>query len=141
MQASHQKGKHLHHEHLTGAKNYLTTNELNNKKVSLLINLRCQSVSGVKDNFHQQFRNNLMCELCGKYLDNQVHLLKCQAIRKHIEWDHENIKLDHIYGSLQQQIEITMLIFRFLEVRDRLLENAARACKYRTAPDTMNICT
>ena len=91
MQASHEKGKYLHYEHLTGAQNYLMTNQLNNKEVSLLVNLRCQSVSGVKDNFHQQFRNNLMCELCAKYEDSQEHLVQCHELRKHIKWDHENV--------------------------------------------------
>ena len=122
MQANHEKGKHLHHEHLTRAQNFLMTNQLNNKEVSLLVNLRCQSVSGVKDNFHQQFRNNLMCELCAKYVDSQEHLVQCHELRKHIKWDHETVKLDHIYGSLQQHIEVTKLIYSLLEVRDRLLE-------------------
>ena len=116
MKSSHEKGKYLHYEHLSGAQNYLMINKLNNKKVSILFNLRCQSVSGVKDNFHQQFRNNLMCDICGKYVDNQEHLLQCHELRKHIKWYHENIKFDHIYGSLHKQIEVTKLIFRLLEV-------------------------
>ena len=47
MQANHEKGKYLHHENLVRPQKYMTTIELNNKEVSLLFNLRCQSVSGV----------------------------------------------------------------------------------------------
>ena len=125
MQANHEKGKHLYHENLTRAQNYMKTNKLNNKEISLLFNLRCQSVSSVKENFHQQFGNNLLCDLCGKYVDTQEHLLQCHVLRKHIKWNHEDIKSEHIHGSLQEQIEVTKLIFRLLEVRDRLLEEVA----------------
>ena len=51
MQANHEKGKDIHHDNLKAPQSYMTT-KLNNKEVSLLFNLRCQSVSGVKDNFH-----------------------------------------------------------------------------------------
>ena len=43
---------------------------------------------------------NLMCDFCGNYLHNQEHLLQCQVLRQHIKWNHEDIKYDHIYGSL-----------------------------------------
>ena len=51
MQANHEKGKDIHHDNLKAPQSYMTT-KLNNKEVSLLFNLRCQSVSRVKDNFH-----------------------------------------------------------------------------------------
>ena len=122
MQANHEKGKNIHHENLSRTEKYMTTNKLNNKEVSLLFNLRCQSINGIKDNFHQMFKGNLKCDLCAIYVDSQEHLLQCQVLRQHINWNHEEIKYDHIYGSLQQQIEVTKLIHSLLEVRDRLLE-------------------
>ena len=122
MQANHEKGKDIQHENLSAPQSYMTTNKLNNKEVTLLFNLRCQCVSGIKENFHQLFENNLMCELCGKNVDNQEHLLHCHVLRQHISWNHEEIKYKHIYGSLHQQIEVTRVIYRLLEVRDRLLE-------------------
>ena len=122
MQANHEKGKNIHHENLSRTQKYMTTNKLNNKEVSLLFNLRCQSINGIKDNFHQMFKGNLKCDLCAIYVDSQEHLLQCQVLRQHINWNHEEIKYDHIYGSLQQQIEVTKLIHSLLEVRDRLLE-------------------
>ena len=63
-----------------------------------------------------------MCELCGTNVDNQEHLLQCQVLGQHMRWNHEEIKYDHIYGSLQQQIEVTKLISSLLGVRDRLQE-------------------
>ena len=66
-----------------------------------------------------------MCDLCGNYINNQKHLLQCQVLRQHIKWNHEDIKYDHIYGSLQQQIEVTKLIYSLLEVQDRLQEEVA----------------
>ena len=102
MQGNHKKGKHIHHENLRRPQEYLTTNKLNNKQESLLFNLRCQSVRNIKDNFHQQFTNNLLCNLCKKEIDNQEHILQCHVLQEHIKWNHEEIKYDQIYGSLEQ---------------------------------------
>ena len=37
-------------------------------------------------------------------------------------WNLENIKYDHIHGSLEEQVEVIKVISSLLEVRDRLLE-------------------
>ena len=122
MQAGHQKGNTLYHEDLKHPQPYLITNKLSNSQVSLLFNLRTQCVRGIKDNFHGQNNHNLKCDLCKNETDNQDHLLKCHVLKQHIQWNHEDVKHEHIYGTLQQQIDVTILLSTLLEVRDRLLE-------------------
>ena len=56
MQAGHKKGWQNQHDNLNSPQKYLSTNKLNNKQVSLLFNLKCQSVSGIKDNFHHTWK-------------------------------------------------------------------------------------
>ena len=115
MQAGHEKGNTLYHEDLKHPQPYLITNTLGNSQVSLLFNRRTQC------NFHGQYNHNHKCELCQKKTDSQDHLLKCHALKQHIHWDHEEVKYEHIYGTLQQQIRITILLSSLL-VQDRLLE-------------------
>ena len=122
MQAGHQKGNTLYHEDLKRPQTYLMTNKLNNNQVSLLFNLRTQCVRGIKDNFHGQNYQDLKCDLCENEIDTQKHILECHVLKKHVHWNHEEIKYEHIFGTLKQQISVTILISSLLEVRDGLLE-------------------
>ena len=97
------------------------TNKLNNSQVILLFNLRTQCVRGIKDNFHGQNYQHLKCDLCENEMDTQKHILECHVLRKHVHWNHEEIKYEHIFGTLKQQISVTILLSSLLEVRDGLL--------------------
>ena len=125
MQAGHEKGNNMYHENLKQPQSYLLTNKLNNKQASLLFNMRVQCVRGIKENFHKHYNNNLKCDLCKNENDNQNHLLNCQVIKQHIKWNNKTIKYEHIFGTLEEQINVTILLSALLEVRDWLLEELA----------------
>ena len=57
-------------------------------------------------------------------IDCQSHHIKCTELIKHIGVNRD-IESDHIYGSLQEQIAVTLQISSILEVQDRLLEEGA----------------
>ena len=101
---------------------YLITNKLSNIQVSLLFNIRPQCIRGIKDNSHDQYNQNLKCDLCKKETDSQDHILKCDVLKQHIQWDHEKVKYEHIHETLQQQIKVTILLCALLELQFRLLE-------------------
>ena len=122
MQAGHEKGNTLYHEDLKHPQPYLITNKLSNNQVILLFNLRTQCVRGIKDNFHGHNNHNLEWDLCKNETNNQDHLLKCHVWKRRIQWNHKDIKYEQIYGTLQQQMDMTILLSTLLEVRDRLLE-------------------
>ena len=100
MQAGHGKGNTLYHEDLKHPQPYLITNKLSNSKVILLFNLRTQCVRGIKENVHGQYNHNHKHDLCKKETDSQDHLLKCHVLKQHIHWDIEEVKDEHIYGTL-----------------------------------------
>ena len=56
-----------------------------------------------------------------KEQDTQFHLVQCTELRKKIRV-HSEVEYNHIYGTLDQQIPITILVSSLLEERDRLLE-------------------
>ena len=122
MQAGHKKGKLIEHHNLLKPQLYLTTNLLTNKQVSLLYNLRCQSVWGIKNNFHRQYQD-IQCPLCKTEIDSQSHVLLCTVIKKHYRYTQSaDIHYNMIYGSLEKQVATTILYSSLLEVRNRLLE-------------------
>ena len=125
MQARHEKGNNMYHENLKQPQSYLLTNKLNNKQASLLFNMRVQCVRGIKENFHKHYNNNLKCDLCKNEIDNQNHLLNCQVIKQHVKLNNKTIKYEHIFGTLEEQITVTILLSALLEVRDWLLEELA----------------
>ena len=58
----------------------LLSNLLTNKQSSLLYNLRCETVSGIRDNFHRQYPD-IKCQLCLQEVDTQSHVLCCPFIK------------------------------------------------------------
>ena len=122
-QANHQKGRFLEHEDLTKPQPYLITNKLTNKQIGLLFNLRCQSVWGIRDNFHNLYEDR-MCQLCFIEVDNQKHILLCSTLMKHMKTN-SDIQYEGIYSELQVQIPVTILFSALLELRERLLTGGA----------------
>ena len=81
-QAGHKKEKLIEHNNLLKPQRYLTTNLLTNEQVSLLYNLRCESVWGIRNNFHRQYQD-IKCQHCMTEIDSQSHILQCTVLKKH----------------------------------------------------------
>ena len=124
VQESHQKRSLMHHEDLNSPKSYLVTNKLTNKEISVLFNLRCQSVRGIRENFHRQYYGDLNCPLCHSYVDSQEHALKCSVLMKHIDID-PTVKYEHIYGTIEEQIPVAKLYFSLLKECEKILDKRA----------------
>ena len=99
IQASHEKGGTTYHENLLQPQKYLVTNKLTNKQKSLLFNLRCQSVRGVRQNFSKMYFGDVQCRLCNLDIDCQIHILTCEALKKHFSWNHD-IKYEFIWDKM-----------------------------------------
>ena len=52
--------------------------------------------------------------------------MQCSVLEKHVTWN-KDIRYEYIYGSLDQQVEVTKVISSLLEVRDRLLEEGKQS--------------
>ena len=123
QQAGHEKGRLLEHENLSKPQDYLLTNLLTNKQASLLYNLRCQTVSGIRDNFHRQYPD-IKCQLCLLDIYTQGHVLCCPLIKNQFK-EYTSLPYEFIHGNLDEQVAITSLYSSLLEVRDRLLDEGA----------------
>ena len=121
IQASHEKGGTTYHENLLQPQKYLVTNKLTNKQKSLLFNLRCQSVRGVRQNFSKMYFGDVQCRLCNLDIDSQIHILTCEALKKYFSWNHD-IKYEFIYGTLDQQVQFMNMFTPLMDVREQLLD-------------------
>ena len=124
IQDFHEKGTLMHHDNLNLPQDYLVTNKLTNKEISVLFNLRCHSIRGIRDNFQRQYHGDVKCPLCQSSVDNQKHALQCSVLKKHIYID-PAIRYEAIYGTLEEQIPVAKLFYSLLEVRERILEERA----------------
>ena len=66
------------------------------------------------------------CKLkCQQGEDIQSHLLDCSVIQGQLgKTEQEKVKsvlYDHIYGTLEQQREVVLVLGRMLEIRDEIL--------------------
>ena len=120
QQQGHKKAKNVIYSDFTIPQPYLTSALFDNNMSSLLFNLRCRTVKGIKDNFHSYYNNDIACELCGG-TDSQEHILQCHILKTHRPSSNPSV-YSHIFGTVKQQRDVTILFTRLLVERDRLLE-------------------
>ena len=120
IQMRHMKVRDITFQNLEKAQEYLSCSEFTNSDVSLLYNLRCQTVKNIKDNFHNMYQGqDLKCDLCETENDTQMHILRCTSL---MTSRNTTVKYDHIFGSLQEQKAVIVLYSALMEEREGLLE-------------------
>ena len=105
---------------------------------SLLYNLRCKSVRGIKDNFHRQFKEDLSCPLkCLNEIDTQEHLLHCHGLVPSLSESQQQllktVKYSDIFGSIDEQVKIVGIFQELVNLRKRLLTNRNQQSAYPRA--------
>ena len=125
IKISHKKVKYIPHTSFSGPQKYLLSNKLTRKMRSLLYNLRCKSVRGIKDNFHRQFKEDLSCPLkCLNEIDTQEHLLHCHglvpSLRESQQQLLKTVRYSDIFGSIDEQVRIVGILLELVRMRKRL---------------------
>ena len=126
-QQGHSKVKNIPFQNNNKAQEYLTSPDFTNKLRALLFNLRCQTTVGLKDNFHNFYKNNLMCSMkCNTSTDSQSHILNCPKLLLHLnekqKEDVRNVRYEYLFGNITEQLNITKVFKMLLHIRQRLLE-------------------
>ena len=133
LQESHQKVKDIEFTQLKTSQEYITNNNFSNAEISLLFNLRCKTVKGIKKNFTGMYGSDSKCELCGSCEDSQEHILECTVLEEHMVWDH-SIQYQYLFGSVDQQKLVITLFTSLLELRQQLLEERRPTGAHSTGP-------
>ena len=81
--------------------------------------------SGHQEELSSWFRENISCPLACGVLDEHQPLLCCPVLRAQLTIAEEQqlimIKYDDIYGSVEEQMYIILILTKQLDVRDSLL--------------------
>ena len=125
----HDKVKQIQYENMNKPQEYFGSKMLNNKQRSLLMNLRCKTVRGVRNNFHTFYKSEIFCPFkCKSEKDSQEHMLQCHGILSYLtigqQEELSTVKYSDLFGSIQQQSKITQVFQFLLKIRYRLLENS-----------------
>ena len=128
-QAKHIKVKHIDYGHRRTPQKYLLSPNFNNEMVSLLYNLRCQSVNEFRDNFHTMHGQAPLCKHCDLHIDSQELSLSCGKVRENMTTTEllelNSVKYEDIFGNEEQQLKITKVFQWILRVRKALSVPAA----------------
>ena len=112
---------------MRGPQEYLLSRKFNNETSSLLYNLRCRSVRGVKANFRKHFKGDIKCPFqCLNQVDSQEHNLFCKGLVSQLKSKQktllESVRCTDIYGTLKEQFRVTSIFLVLMRIRTRLLD-------------------
>ena len=107
-QQDHSKVKNIPFQNNNKAQEYLSSPDFTNKLRALLFNLRCQAIVGLKDNFHNFYKSDLMCSMkCKTSTDSQSHVLNCPELLLHLnekqKEDVRNVRYKYLFGNITEQ--------------------------------------
>ena len=114
------KLEHVKYENL-GLQAYLTNKQLTRREINLLHKLRSKCYQA-KMNFRKLNKNDLKCVLNCDQLETQVHIFEeCQPLRVKLKLDRV-IKIEQIYGSLEEQTEAVKVYILIDETRTKMIK-------------------
>ena len=64
---------------------------------------------------------NIQCELWITGVDNQENCMKCTKLTTSMDPTMSHIQYNHIFGSISQQKDITIMFIKLLQLREELL--------------------
>ena len=123
LKSNHSKVKMIHYDKLA-MQPYLSSNQLTTEEKQLLLRLR-SSMINVKASFKSQHQD-LTCNLCRdpNTVQTASHLLDCKIVLSHSPalFNNDSVQYEHIYGTVDQQIEVTRLYSEILQIKSKIEE-------------------
>ena len=95
IKLNHSKVKNVEYENLNKPQGYITSNLLNNKQTSMIVNLRSRCLQGFRKNFGTMYADQ-NCPLCGTEPDTQEHALNCHTVKQHMTIGEVKYNLDFV---------------------------------------------
>ena len=89
--------------------------------------MRSSMTRGIKANLSSMYRDNLSCPLLCGSPDQQSHLMQCHVLLARLtvaeEETTKSASYTDIFGSVEAQLNVIMILSRLLEIRQGLLDN------------------
>ena len=103
---------------------YLCSPLFSRNQMSTLFRLRSKTVSGIKSDFSELYKPDLVCPVCRQHPDTLPNLLTCPALSATVqkEDDNSDISYSDIFSSdVSRQKAVTERYIQLLEARETLL--------------------
>ena len=111
---------------------YLRSPCFTNNMVNILFNMRSSMTRDIRSNFSSMYGQNLSCPLKCDAVDSQSHLLVCPVLLAELDSSEEetarSVHYNDIYGSLEQQREVVLVLMRLLDIREKLIKKEEDNC-------------
>ena len=123
IQQTHSKVKDIRYRRLE-IQPYLSSPLFSRKELSTLFRLRSRTVSGIRTDFCELYKPDLVCPVCRQHIDTLPDLMTCPALTTIVqkEDDSNQIVFSDIFSSdVSKQKAVTRLYVQLLEARDILL--------------------
>ena len=122
---------------------YLNSHMFTNNMVQVLFNMRSSMTKNIKSNFSSLYGSNQRCRMNCKDLeaiDSQCHILQCSVLLEKLTPEEHHsahqVKYDHIFGSLDQQRSVVLVLARMLDIREEILDMQCLPVGNITGPDS-----
>ena len=124
----HEKARGIEYKDWVGPQDYLVSSKFSNKLKKILFNMRCQTTKSFKNNFHTYYNGDILCPLsCNNEIDSQKHMLSCHSLTSLLKTDQRTllneVTYSDIFGTTNDQLNVTLVLQSLLKIRDRLLAN------------------
>ena len=123
IQQTHSKVKDINYTRLE-IQPYLCSPLFTRKEISTLFRLRSRTISGIRSDFSELYKPDLVCPVCRQHQDTLPSLMTCPALAPIVqkENDSSQIAYSDIFSSdVSKQKAVTQLYVQLLEARDNLL--------------------
>ena len=97
---------------------YFIHPQFSDEILSLLFDMRCRTVRGIKDNFHGMYKK-YECDLCNFTSQNQEHLMECLPLLTRVQRDND-VQYSDIFGIMDQQAKIVEFYSRLLVEKEKM---------------------
>ena len=128
LQKKHDKVKNIIFSDMNEPQDYLRSALFTKKLRKTLFNLRCQSVKGIKKNFHNFYKSDIECPLnCDSAsIDSQEHIFHCPIIVALLDNNQieslSGVQYEDLFKDVNKQLEATQVFHTHMRIRDKRLE-------------------
>ena len=125
LQSNHSKVKHIQYDQFK-IQSYLTSPLFSTKLTAILFNMRSSMTKGFQSNFPSMNNHQSICPFKCASRDEQRHIFACPVLLSKLTTLQEqaamSVQYDDIFGGVEEQLEVTMVMAGLLEVREEMLE-------------------
>ena len=116
LQQSHTKSNRI--SITENIKQYLISDQLSLEEKRLLFQIRNRTCD-LKTNYRQLYSNNMLCRLCAKQEESEIHLMMCdEVVDDQLKIEIKNIDVSDVWKSFAKQKSAIIILNKLFKIRN-----------------------